>query len=56
MAWHFWQDCPPLELERREIGNREADLSVKLVSYFSNNRIMTLMRRVAEKGTKSGDY
>ena len=31
------------------------DLAVKLVSFFSNNRVKTLMRRVAEKGTESGD-
>ena len=36
-AWHLWQDCPALELERREISGGDADLSIKLVSFFSNN-------------------
>ena len=54
-AWHLWKDCPALELERVAINNREANLAFKLVDFFSNNRVKTLMRQVAEKGAESGD-
>ncbi len=54
-AWHLWKDCPALELERVAINNREADLAFKLVDFFSNNRVKTLMCQVAEKGAESGD-
>ena len=54
-AWHLWTDCPALELERREASNREANLAFKLVDFFSNNRVKTLMRQVVDQGTESGD-
>ena len=54
-AWPLWSNYPALELERRDVSSREGDLSIKLVTFFSNNRVKTQMCQVAEKGTESCD-
>ena len=55
-AWHLWSDCPALELERKQACCVEKDLSLKLVNFFSNNKVKILMRKTAEKETESGEH
>ena len=43
-AWHLWRGCPALELQRRAIDGREADIAFKLISFFRDNRVSKLMR------------
>ena len=44
-----------LELKRKEASNREEGLSLRLFSFFRNNKVKTLMHKTSEMGTELGD-